>query len=387
LARAWRGSKSSVRLHRPRPSDSPATGVHRAMLGYRMVALSGVVRRSRPSVAPCRNLSWPWAYSCRGFGSAVGHASQQHGAFSFWNAAADQQASPDERSRAQHEEAISRLAARDLEHAELRSQVGELVTQCSKLTSQVEILTQLLHKSHAGGQHNFLTADHFSGSRDHCDRKVFRPTLEMVANQPTHVSQIGNDALFTLGLQGSHTAHKERLLREIMQVDHCSWEEAHKRLDEMDIYNEKYYWCQSMPYRIGLGMALASAIAGSLMVFYKPVAEAYGTQVAGEDLPEGFKSIADMTTNQVGSWTWTWMEPMIGTASFVLLCFQFARAQAWRLNLSPFTESMIRWRANRLALQYPQYDTAIVRAWGKHLPFVQWNTFPVYRRHLGFKGP
>merc|ERR1719420_788236 len=100
------------------------------------------------------------------------------------------------------------------------------------------------------------------------------------------------------------------------------------------------------------------------MVFCKPVAKWYGVQIVGEDLPEddiGQKEIEELTTNQVGAWTWSWMEPMIGTASFVLLCLQFARAQSVKMNLRPYTESMLRWRANRVARQFPQYDGSMVR--------------------------
>merc|ERR1711924_125278 len=121
--------------------------------------------------------------------------------------------------------------------------------------------------------------------------------------------------------------HKERLIREIIQQDGVSWEEAHCRLIEMDECNEENYWRQTFPYRLGILGAVVSAVAGSMMVFYSPVAEFYGTRIAGEELPEGVQHISDMTTNQVGTWTWSWMEPMIGTASFVILCSQFGRAQ------------------------------------------------------------
>ena len=40
-----------------------------------------------------------------------------------------------------------------------------------------------------------------------------------------------------------------------------------------------------------------------------------------------FAATLQAIRNEVGTWTWTWMEPMIGTASFALLCAQFARAQ------------------------------------------------------------
>lgn len=38
----------------------------------------------------------------------------------------------------------------------------------------------------------------------------------------------------------------------------------------------------------------------------------------------------------MGTWTWTWMEPMIGTASFVLLSFQLIRSHMQRIDLKPF---------------------------------------------------
>ena len=33
----------------------------------------------------------------------------------------------------------------------------------------------------------------------------------------------------------------------------------------------------------------------------------------------------------VGEWTWGWMEPMLGTLSFILLAFQFSRSQMRRM--------------------------------------------------------
>merc|ERR1711879_787210 len=108
-------------------------------------------------------------------------------------------------------------------------------------------------------------------------------------------------------MKGNHSADKERLIREIMQVDNVSWEDAHKKFVEIDIYNEQFYWRQTLPYRIGIVGALVGGIAGTAMVFYAPVAELYGTQIAGESLPDDVEDISCLTTNQVGTWTWTWM--------------------------------------------------------------------------------
>lgn len=59
------------------------------------------------------------------------------------------------------------------------------------------------------------------------------------------------------------------------------------------------------------------------------------------------------------------MEPLLGGLSFVLLGFQFARAQLDRIGLKPYTELLLSRRANRLANRYPMYDRAIVREFAK----------------------
>merc|ERR1712113_1137947 len=85
-------------------------------------------------------------------------------------------------------------------------------------------------------------------------------------------------------------------------------------------------------------------------------------------------------------WTWSWMEPMIGVASFVLLCCQFSRAQLRNMNMKTYGEHLLQWRAERLARSYPEYDRSMVKAWAKRMPRVGWNFFPVYQRYEGLKG-
>ena len=72
-----------------------------------------------------------------------------------------------------------------------------------------------------------------------------------------------------------------------------------------------------------------------------------------QDLPDGGIDALQSFWN-VGSWTWGWMEPYLGTASFVLLGLQFTRAQMQKINWKPYTEAILSWRANRLANRY--YD-------------------------------
>lgn len=142
-----------------------------------------------------------------------------------------------------------------------------------------------------------------------------------------------------------------------------------------------------MPYRIGITLAFVGGIASAFMVFEPTVAEWYGVNIAGEELPEGVESIDEMTINQVGTWTWSWMEPMIGTASFVLLCAQFTRAQASKMNMKTYSDRILGWRADRLSQAFPQYDSSMVRAWAKHLPKVGYDFFPNYEANFRQKGP
>lgn len=261
----------------------------------------------------------------------------------------------------------------------------EVHSQVQQLTRDVELLLEQLKCQNIGYRERVQREGKAGLGAD--SRAAWRPTLEVAMRQPAHVSELGHESLAELAMQGNHNAHRERLLREVMCVDGVNWEEAHKVLAKMDVYKERYYWLESAPYRLGMAGAVVAAVAATLLVFCKPFALAYGTQVAGEDLPDGVESIDQMTTNQVGTWTWSWMEPMIGTASFVLLCCQFTRAQVLKINMKPYGEYILQWRADRLANKFSQYDRSMVRAWAKHMPRVGVTFRPMYERQGGFRGP
>jgi len=64
---------------------------------------------------------------------------------------------------------------------------------------------------------------------------------------------------------------------------------------------------------------------------------------------------------ECGSWAWNWMEPPLGTISFVLLALQFGRSQLSNLKAQPYTEWMKARRSERLHDSYPQYNHCIVK--------------------------
>jgi hypothetical protein len=218
-------------------------------------------------------------------------------------------------------------------------------------------------------------------------RDDFRPKKSLLRPQVNHASQLDNETLTKMAILGDSFSRRERLLREIMQKDSCSWDEANDKLIEIDTFNEEQYWTHTFPYRVGISAAFLASVFSTLMVFNQPIAKWYAVSVAGfvgeaQNLPDGVDDVDSMTVNQVGSWTWNWMEPMIGVASFVLLCCQFTRAQCVKLNLSPYTEAMLRSRANRVVAKYSNYDASMVRAWAKRLPPVGYDFMPKYRRHM-----
>jgi len=60
-----------------------------------------------------------------------------------------------------------------------------------------------------------------------------KPSIELAKEMPRDFCDMSNDALCIYAAQGHHEAHRERMLREIMNVDQIDWKRAHTKLDEM----------------------------------------------------------------------------------------------------------------------------------------------------------
>lgn len=263
---------------------------------------------------------------------------------------------------------------------ELRVQMEQLQKQVEQVQKQVEDLTRLIERQ---GTDNLVDLHNLTHEGDkatlQCE-STFRPTIQMIQNQPTQMRMFHNRNVLDLAILGDKYASRESLVREIMRVDNCSWDDAHERLIEMDVFNERPYWFYTLPYRIGIAIGVVGAVGSCMMVFHSDIAFWYAKNVVGEHLPEGIETIKGMTTNQVGTWTWSWMEPMIGVASFILLCLQFARVQTVKMNMKPYTETMMAFKARRLTNKFPQYDQSILKPWARSIPAVGWSFFPRYRR-------
>ena len=114
----------------------------------------------------------------------------------------------------------------------------------------------------------------------------------------------------------------------------------------------------TVPYKVGIAGGLISAAVTIPLCFDLNTALWFNECYVTTDVPEG----KDLETwLEVGSWTWNWMEPPLGQASFFLLALQFARAQFVNLDYRPYTGMLKEWRANRLAGNFPKYHTKVDR--------------------------
>lgn len=209
-----------------------------------------------------------------------------------------------------------------------------------------------------------------SCSRSFCTqngaREIRVPTLEDADSQALRFCELSNETLSIMAVNGVHKAHKERLLREIMRVDRVTWEDAGNRLAEINTENDKHMIIVSLPYRIGIWSAIVTGIGSIPMVFHAGTAKWFNETFVHQDVPppEDLETIY-----QVGQWTWGWMEPVLGTASFVLLAMQLMRAQMRKMQLKPYTEYILSKRADHLALQFPMYRRDFVRDFAKSDPW------------------
>ena len=148
------------------------------------------------------------------------------------------------------------------------------------------------------------------------------PTIDESKTMPTGFSELGNDVLLTIAEMGNHTARIEVLKRHIMAVDNVDYQEATKTFQQIAEKNREGVAIASLPYKIGITTALVAGFGAIPMVFDVNLAMWFNEGFVTMDIPPPNELDTPL---EVGAWTWNWMEPAIGTASFVLLCLQFSR--------------------------------------------------------------
>lgn len=184
------------------------------------------------------------------------------------------------------------------------------------------------------------------------------PTLEYAKLMPHGFSGMRHEQILQLCVEGSFSARKEAMARNIMSKDSIEYDEATKVVTKMIKDNREGMWGAYLPYHFGLGASLIGAVISFPMIFDLNTVQAFNEKYVTTELPD----LKDLETYlEVASCSWSWMEPIIGQVSFVLLSMQFARNQALNLGLKPYGNWVIKSRADRLVAMYPQYDELFVR--------------------------
>jgi len=207
---------------------------------------------------------------------------------------------------------------------------------------------------------SFLPVARFGLNVRSFSTELSKPTacsLSEARKMPRQPCEMENETLLHLAYNGHQDACEERLIREIMTVDEIEWDEANTIMETMKADNKSGMGIITLPYKFGLFTAVGAGAASLPMVFSLDTALWFNEDYVTTDVPDP----RDLETFlEVGSWTWNWMEPPLGTISFVLLCLQFSRNQLTNLGWQPYTDKVKRYRATRLSNMYPKYDKQIV---------------------------
>lgn len=185
------------------------------------------------------------------------------------------------------------------------------------------------------------------------------PKTNEACQMPRKFRHCDNNTVFSLAILGEHGARRERLVREVMRIDNVDWETARIKVEEINRSNDSRKHLAQLPYRVGVFAGIGTLLSIPL-VFHRGAVLWFAENIVNypvEDIP---KSEELETCWLVGRFAWEWMEPLIGTLSFVLLGFQFTRNHMLHIGLSPYADFLKKWRARRLVKNYPQYDKNIV---------------------------
>jgi hypothetical protein len=183
---------------------------------------------------------------------------------------------------------------------------------------------------------------------------------------PSSFREMDDLCLVTLGGMGNLDAREEILKRHVMHTDHVSYEAACDTFSKIEETNYEWMRFMSLPFQIGIVTAFTAGIVSIPFVFYLPAVDYFNEHFVTADQPP-LKELE--TALEVGSWSWNWMEPVLGTSTFVLLCLQYMRMHLDLLGVKPYTHQMKQIRAQRLAKAFPQYSKDLLISYSLSSPF------------------
>uniref|UniRef100_A0A7S3Q4A4 Uncharacterized protein n=1 Tax=Chaetoceros debilis TaxID=122233 RepID=A0A7S3Q4A4_9STRA len=183
--------------------------------------------------------------------------------------------------------------------------------------------------------------------------KDSKPTVAYAKGMPRSFSAMRHEQILQLCVEGSHQARREALVRNVMTVDNVEHDDAAKVVSKISEENRSHMYLEYLPYHTGIATAGIFGAVSFPMVFHPGTVLWFNEKFVTAEVPE----IADLETIlEVGSFSWSWMEPIIGQASFIFLVLQFVRSQAINLGLKPYGHKILGVRSKRMCKKYPQYD-------------------------------
>lgn len=191
-----------------------------------------------------------------------------------------------------------------------------------------------------------------------------KPSLAYAKAMPKGFSAMRHEQILQLCAEKNQGALREALIRNIMSVDEVEYDTAVEKFNEISRVNRSTMMISFLPYKIGLAGALTAGFASMPLVFHQQTVAWFNENFVTADVPEP-KDIE--TWLEVGSWSWAWMEPVIGQASFALLVAQLARSQMINLGIKPYGNFVRNKRAARLVKLYPQYDATYLADYSKNI--------------------
>ena len=147
------------------------------------------------------------------------------------------------------------------------------------------------------------------------------PSFATVKNMPVSLRGMDNTALTTLGAMGNHKALQEMIVRHVMATDNVSYEEATEVYNQIEKKNHEYEHIMALPFQASILICAFGFISIPLVFDLSSVEYFNEHYVTAEHPPP--KELE--TALEVGSWAWNWMEPVLGTSTFLLLSLQYMR--------------------------------------------------------------
>ena len=188
------------------------------------------------------------------------------------------------------------------------------------------------------------------------------PTLEEASEMPLHYRNLDNSTLVTIAATGNHRALREMMTRHVMTVEQCNYEDAQPIVHAIDHKNTESMQLLAMPLRVSAAAALCAGIAALPLVYHLPTVEWFNEAFVTTDHPPP----SDLDTPlEVSIWSWSWMEPSMGTFTYFILCMQLVRSHMHELGWMPITERIKLHRAKALCKAFPHYDTSLLTAYSR----------------------